>query len=374
MVGERESSSPAGGGASTTGVAGDAAAALITPPSPLEQGDAPQHPLILPARSRRSRWPWLLTIGLVAAGGGYAWWTGTPSSPVGDRPQANTASSSQTPVEAPVGAAAASQPQGAASFRDCETCPEMQPLSPGSFLMGASAGDKDAEPEERPQHPVTIAQPFALSRTEVTFAQWLACVADSDCDDYRPAHEGWGGGIRPVINVSWHDAENYTRWLSRKTGKLYRLPTEAEWEYATRAGTTSRYWWGDAIGEGLANCNGCGSNWDQQQTAPTASFNANPFGLFDVHGNVWEWVEDCWQPNYQAASPNGTPPNARRGCSKRTLRGGSWDNSPSQVRSSARIWGQPDGRDNNIGFRVALTLPPEAAPPEQASSQPPARP
>lgn len=226
----------------------------------------------------------------------------------------------------------------------------------GSFLMGSAAGDPTATPEEQPQHRVTIDAPFAVGRTEVTFAQWLACVADGGCNGYRPAHEGWGGGQRPVINVSWHDAQAYLAWLSRKTGKPYRLPTEAEWEYATRAGTTTRYWWGDEIGHDRANCKTCGSSWDEQQTAPTASFQANALGLFDVHGNVWEWVEDCWQADYRAASPDGVPPTARRGCGKRTLRGGSWDNSPDLLRAAARIWGQPDGRDNTIGFRVALTL------------------
>ncbi len=212
----------------------------------------------------------------------------------------------------------------------------------------------------QPQHPVTITAPFAVGRTEVTFAEWLACVADGGCRGYRPPHEGWGGGSRPVINVNWNDANAYVDWLAHKTGKPYRLPTEAEWEYATRAGTTTRYWWGDEIGHDRANCKTCGSQWDEQQTAPTDSFAANAFGLFDVAGNVWEWVEDCWQDDYTRTSPEGVPPSTRRGCSKRTLRGGSWDNSPEQLRSAARIWGRPDGRDNSIGFRVALSLPANA--------------
>jgi Uncharacterized conserved protein len=334
------------------------------PAEPAVNGDAvaEQHPLVLPSRpGRRLPVALLAAVGLGVAA--YFLWSmlapteGTEPTAGGDAGVATDAVETDT-----------AKPAAPESFRDCESCPEMLVVPGGSFLMGSTAEDPEATPEEQPQHRVTIAVPFAIGRTEVTFAEWLACVADGDCDDYRPKHEGWGGGPRPVINVSWHDAETYLHWLSRQTGKSYRLPTEAEWEYATRAGTTTRYWWGDDIGHDRANCKSCGSDWDEQQTAPVASFQANPFGLFDVHGNVWEWVEDCWQANYKAASPDGTPPKTTRGCGKRTLRGGSWDNSPEQLRSAARLWGQPDGRDNSIGFRAAMTLPTEdgsAEPPQQ---------
>lgn len=306
------------------------------------------HPLLLPARSGRRRMPVLVALALMAGGVGYYVWTTIMPVPAGSpAPAVEAGATASTEVTSP----------GPRPVRDCDDCPEVLTVPAGSFLMGSAAGDPEAAPEEQPQHQVTIVASFAIGRTEVTFAEWIACVADGGCNGYRPPHEGWGGGPRPVINVSWHDAQNYVEWLARKTGKPYRLPTEAEWEYATRAGTTTAYWWGNDIGHNLANCKTCGSAWDEQQTAPVASFRANVFGLFDVHGNVWEWVEDCWQPDYKAASTQGLPPNSRRGCSKRTLRGGSWDNSPDLLRSAARLWGQADGRDNSIGFRVALTLP-----------------
>lgn len=305
-----------------------------------------EHPLAPPRRSGSFR-GWLFLLAVAAGVGGFYFWLSAKSQPP------DTVAVVEPAPEMPSAPATA-------SFHDCDDCPEMSRVPAGTFLMGSPASDPQATPAEQPQHPVTITAPFAVGRTEVTFAQWLACVADGGCRGYRPPHEGWGGGSRPVINVNWNDANAYISWLAHKTGKPYRLPTEAEWEYATRAGTTTRYWWGDEIGHDRANCKTCGSQWDEQQTAPTASFAANAFGLFDVAGNVWEWVEDCWQDDYTRTSPEGVPPSTRRGCSKRTLRGGSWDNSPEQLRSAARIWGRPDGRDNSIGFRVALSLPANA--------------
>ena len=156
----------------------------------------------------------------------------------------------------------------------------------------------------KPVHPVTFAQPFSLGATEVTFREWDACVADGGCD-YRPADQGWGREMRPVINVSWQDAQTYVAWLSRRTGKTCRLPSEAEWEYAARAGTTTEYALpapdgsDDIKGKALANCADCGSQWDWKQTAPVGQFPANAWGLHDMHGNVLEWVEDCWHDNYK---------------------------------------------------------------------------
>ena len=150
-------------------------------------------------------------------------------------------------------------------------------------------------PAEGPPHEVTIAKPFAVSKFEVTFEEWDACVAAAACPRV-PDH--WGRGEMPVINVSWGDAKQYVGWLSQLTGKEYRLLTEAEWEYAARAGANTRYSWGDDPGMGNANCDGCGSQWDLQQTAPVGSFKPNGLGLYDMHGNVWEWVEDSWHENY----------------------------------------------------------------------------
>ena len=228
----------------------------------------------------------------------------------------------------------------------------------GKFLTGSPESAPAGTEQEKPQHEVTIAAPFAIGVTEVTFGEWMACVEDNGCNGYRPRHEGWGGGTRPVINVGWSHTQSYIAWLGRKTGKSYRLPTEAEWEYAARAGSTAHYWWGDEIGSNNANCEGCGSAWNDQQTAPVGSFKANPFGLFDVHGNVCEWVADCWVSDYRTASPTGDIAIPRRGCAQHVLRGGSWDNTPSYLRAASRTWGQSDGRDNIIGFRAGNVLRP----------------
>ncbi len=170
-------------------------------------------------------------------------------------------------------------------FKECSQCPVMVVVSAGEFMMG----------EKSDQHKVTIAKPFAVSKFEMTFDDWDACVVFAGCG--QVSDSGWGRGNRPVINVTWDDAKKYVAWLSKLTGKSYRLLTEAEWEYAARAGSTTAFSWGDDIGMGNANCDGCGSQWDRKQTAPVGSFAANAFGLHDMHGNVWEWVEDCWNDN-----------------------------------------------------------------------------
>ena len=222
----------------------------------------------------------------------------------------------------------------------------------GSFMMGS-----DESSSEKPRHRVTIARPFAVGKYEVTFAEWDACVEAGGCGGHRPGDEGWGRGRRPVINVNWKDAKAYVRWLNRKTGKQYRLLSEAEWEYAVRAGTTTRYSWGDDIGRERANCDGCGSRWDNEKTAPVGSFAANPFGLHDVHGNVWEWVEDCWKASYVGAPSDGSA-WTDGDCTKRVLRGGSWYNYPRNLRSAFRIRYWTGNRFFGNGFRVARTLAP----------------
>ena len=243
------------------------------------------------------------------------------------------------------------------AFRDCPECPEMVVVPAGSFLMGSPSHEAGRDDDEGPRHRVTIARPFAVGKYEVTFAEWDACVADGGCGGDRPDDEGWGRGRRPVVNVSWDDAKAYVRWLNRKTGKQYRLPSEAEWEYAARAGTTTRYNWGDDIGRNRANCDGCGSRWDRKQTAPAGSFPANVFGLHDVHGNVWEWVEDCRNVNYQGAPSDGSA-RMSGDCSSRVLRGGSWFNEPRYLRSALRGRGRTGNRSYGLGFRVARTLAP----------------
>lgn len=150
-----------------------------------------------------------------------------------------------------------------------------------------------------PRHVVKIDYVLAVGRFEVTFAEWDACVAAGGCRR-RPDDSGWGRGRQPVINVSWADAQEYAIWLVRRTGKPYRLLTEAEWEYAARAGSAVHYWWGNDAGHGEANCYDCGSRWDGRQAAPVGRFSPNPFGLYDMHGNVLEWVEDCYHYGYRS--------------------------------------------------------------------------
>ena len=160
-----------------------------------------------------------------------------------------------------------------------------------------------------------------------------------------------------MINVGWDDAQLYVQWLSEQTGHAYRLPTEAEWEYAARAGTTTAYSWGNDIGRNLANCDGCGSQWDEDRTAPVGSFPANAFGLHDMHGNVWEWVLDCWNDTYSGAPTDGSAWLSGN-CGRRVLRGGSWVSYPRNLRSAYRDWYPPGIRNYIIGFRVARTLTP----------------
>ena len=252
-------------------------------------------------------------------------------------------------------------------FRDCPECPEMVVVPAGSFMIGSSSQEIEAVSKElpagadwfkveSPQRSMTIAKPFAVGKFELTFAEWEACVAGGGCASNKsPEDQGWGKGRRPVINVSWDDAKEYVAWLSRKTGKTYWLLSEAEWEYMARAGTTSRYSWGDDIGKTHANCAGCGSQWDSRQTAPVGSFKANPFGLHDLHGNVSEWVEDTYRPNYQGAPTDGSVWQGGD-TSFRVLRGGSWFSYPQFLRSADRDRDRPDGRNGNVGFRISRTL------------------
>jgi formylglycine-generating enzyme required for sulfatase activity len=240
------------------------------------------------------------------------------------------------------------------SFQECSKCPVMKVVAAGSFFMGSPTNEAGRDNDESPQHNVNIPAQFAVGQYPVTFDQWDACVADGGCNAYKPSDEGWGRGQQPVINVSWNDATAYVTWLSKKTGKPYRLLSEAEYEYAARAGTTTAYPWGDTIDTNKANCNGCGSQWDNKQTAPVGSFAANAFGLYDMVGNVWEWTQDCYH------SYNGTPTNGtawtKGDCSNRVLRGGSWDNYPRYVRSADRDGLTGDLRNSDFGLRVARTL------------------
>jgi formylglycine-generating enzyme required for sulfatase activity len=248
------------------------------------------------------------------------------------------------------------------SFKECANeCPEMVLLPAGSFMMGAPASESQAPGyvNEIPQHVVIFAKPFAVSKYELTFADWDACVKGGGCSGHRPSDQGWGRGLQPVINVSWDDAQEYAAWLSQVTGKTYRLLSEAEHEYATRAGTTTIYPWGDDLklnGQAMANCYNCGSKWDDQQAAPVGSFPPNKFGLYDMVGNVWEWIEDCVHRDYNGAPTDGSA-WISGDCSNRVTRGGSWGFNPGGLRSEDRSgWGGTDQRNGGLGFRVGRTL------------------
>ena len=234
---------------------------------------------------------------------------------------------------------------------------DMIKIPAGSFRMGDIQGG--GGPDEKPVHRVSV-DAFWLGKFEVTFDQWDACVAVGGCDDSGPRSDGgdngWGRGSRPVIEVSWEDmTEQFIPWLNKTTGKQYRLPSEAEWEYAARAGSETKYSWGNSIGNNKANCDGCGSRWDDSQTAPVGSFSANAFGLYDMHGNVYEWTQDCWNGSYKGA-PSDSSAWLKGDCSRRVLRGGSWYSYPNGLRSANRIDFTTGVRSNDDGFRLARTL------------------
>jgi formylglycine-generating enzyme required for sulfatase activity len=235
------------------------------------------------------------------------------------------------------------------SLRDCPDCPEMMVVPAGSFDMGAAA-----TPFDRPVHRVTIAEPFAMSRNEITFEDWDKCVAAGGCK-FKPDDRGWGRGDHPVINVSWLDAKEYVGWLAQKTGKPYRLPSEAEWEYAARGGTKTPFYWGAQVGARTANCRDCQTG-QPVQTLSAGTFPPNPFGLNDMAGNAAEWLEDCWNESYKGAPSDGSAWSTGQ-CSMRVLRGGSFDTSSAYLKSAARFRYDSDVRYFGNGFRVARKLP-----------------
>lgn len=220
-----------------------------------------------------------------------------------------------------------------------QALPVMVDIPAGAFRMGDLQGR--GQRDELPVHAVNVAA-FALSADEITFEQYAAYAELSGRP--LPPDAGWGRGRRPVINVSWSDAQQFVEWLAQVSGEHYRLPTESEWEYAARAGSDAAYAAGEALPEDMAHCEGC-ATWGNRGTQPVGGRKANAFGLRDMHGNVWEWVADCYAPGYQ--------PDARADCSQRILRGGSWADLPPVLRASNRSPVKSDYRSNIAGFRVA---------------------
>jgi formylglycine-generating enzyme required for sulfatase activity len=257
------------------------------------------------------------------------------------------------------------------TFRDCSDCPEMVMIPSGSFMMGAPTRETERTPDQSPQHLVNL-KSVAFGKTPITRGQFAAFVnatnyvSSDGCftveggkNQHRPGRNWRNPGFQqddshPVVCISWNDARSYTDWLSRKTGRIYRLPSESQWEYAARASTMTRYYWGEAIGNGNANCKGCGSQWDSQQTAPVGSFRPNAFGLYDMAGNVDQWLADCWNNNYDGAPSDGSAWTTGS-CSHRVFRGGNWYDGPSTLRSAYRSGFGPGNTASGLGFRVLRT-------------------
>ena len=263
-------------------------------------------------------------------------------------------------------------------FRDCAKCPEMVVVPAGRFVMGSPVRETGRFDSEGPQHAVSV-RAFALGKypvTEEEFTAFLAATAYQPGPCNRLLDKTWrspGGGIvfppgqadlprQPAVCVNWFDVQAYIAWLNASAplgAGTYRLPSEAEWEYAARAGTTTARGWGEGLGVGNTNCQGCGSQWDNTLIAPVGSFKANAFGLFDVLGNTWQWLADCWNENYEHAPTDGSVWTAGD-CRKRVMRGGSWSNLPAFIRSAARSRGDGGGADfdysSYVGFRLAKPL------------------
>ncbi|MBK7000374.1 MAG: SUMF1/EgtB/PvdO family nonheme iron enzyme [Rhodoferax sp.] len=241
----------------------------------------------------------------------------------------------------PVRPVAPVTPTAEQTIKDCDVCPEMVVIPGGSFQMGSNDGDSD----EKPVHTVNV-RSFAMGKYEVTQGQWKTVMGSN------PSRFTDCGDDCPVEKVNWDDVQEYIKKLNARSGKQYRLPSEAEWEYAARAGTTTTYFWGNDIGKNNANCDGCGSRWDNKTTAPVGSFKANGFGLYDMSGNVWEWVQDCGNNSYSGAPSDGSAWMSGN-CGQRVLRGGSWHNSPGYARAAIRFGNGTTFRNNDHGFRLA---------------------
>jgi formylglycine-generating enzyme required for sulfatase activity/uncharacterized caspase-like protein len=251
-------------------------------------------------------------------------------------------------------------------FKECDECPEMIVVPAGSFTMGSPSSEPERIANFEDQVRVTLAKPFAVGRFVVTFDEWDACVANGGCDGFEPSDMGFGRGRRPVINGSWDDAQKYVAWLSRKTGKTYRLLSEAEWEYVARAGTTTPFWWGSSITPKQANYDGSqmtyegggGKGENRQKTMPVDSFSPNPWGLYNVHGNVSEWTQDCWNDSNKGNPGDGSA-RTTGDCSRRVERNGGFGGVPAGLRAASR-GAAADERTHTTprGFRVARTLSP----------------
>jgi formylglycine-generating enzyme required for sulfatase activity len=267
------------------------------------------------------------------------------------RPEPRKAPAATAPAAAPTAPVTADEkpaplPASAkGEIKDCPTCPVLIGIQAGSFTMGSNSSD----PSEKPAHPVALRKPFAIGKYEVTVDQWNACAASGACprtgENNRP-------GNTPVRDVSWDEAQVYLKWLGAAGGQVYRLPTEAEWEFAARGGSTTRYWWGDQMQKGKANCKDCGEPWQDSGPAPVGSFAPNQFGLHDMNGSVWEWVQDCWHNSYKGAPTDGHAWEESN-CRVRVIRGASWRDGASYMPTTTRFKYDAAVRQSQNGFRIA---------------------
>jgi formylglycine-generating enzyme required for sulfatase activity len=267
-----------------------------------------------------------------------------------ERPESTSTPGSRAaelPRRKPAGAEppAAAGGQARKLLRDCSDCPQLVVIPPGRFHMGYANG----RPDEKPVHEVVIPRAFAIGAYEITAGEWDVCVREGGCK-FNPSTQE--SPRIPISNISLDDALQYVRWLSGKTGKKYRLPSEAEWEYAARAGTTTNFWWGNEVKPGMANCADCRNPGDGKGKTPVGSFKPNRFGLYDMLGNVWEWAGDCWNASYKGAPANGEA-WVRGDCLSGALRGGTWNLDHDYMRASRRLRYDRDVRYYLNGFRVA---------------------
>lgn len=272
-----------------------------------------------------------------------------PASPLAAAPHAAAPTpSSAAPL---ADAKSPSTARAGQTFRDCSDCPQMVSIPAGQFTMGSPSSESDRNQSEGPQRRVTVPA-FAAGKYEVTWAEWDSCVAASGCAPLQS--DGWGGGSRPVTGVSWNHAVAYAKWLSNRTGQAYRLLSEAEWEYAARAGSSGRWSFGESE-KPLGSYAWYAAN-ENRQTHPVGTKLPNLFGLYDMYGNVWEWVEDCWANSYAAGQPSDGRAFITDACPKRVSRGGSFADTLPRLRTAYRNWQEPTLELANWGFRVARTL------------------
>jgi formylglycine-generating enzyme required for sulfatase activity/class 3 adenylate cyclase len=326
------------------------------------------------SQARRKRWPVallsVLTLGVIAVAGGWYVFllqrqtanpppalARAPGSPAPSaNPPAPSPAAAPATVENPKGSSLASAPAQAPTegakessspatvLPTAQPIPEMVSIPGGTFSMGS-----DDDPSEKPVHHVLI-KSFAISKFPVTVREWNACVAAKSC-----SYAATGENDTPVTNLSWTDTQQFVQWLSNVTQKPFRLPTESEWEYAARGGTKGKFWWGDKLENDMANCKGCNEPYESSQPLKVGSFKPNPFGLYDMGGNINQWVADCWHKNYQGAPSDGSA-WVESDCPSYVIRSGSWKNDPSYVRPSNRDHYDANVRYPTHGLRVARTL------------------